>query len=144
MLMSWTVTRSSCLIWQIISFILPLNEYACVWAWPTLGNGPALDLQKMPILTRKNHLFRWGSFWSWRVYKQAKLPHLGHRKPVCIHWKSDAPKISYCLMRILIQGHNWAIFLRKWTRTGRYSLGDRYRAMMNEVLFTKMKRRIVA
>ena len=28
-----------------------------------------------------NHLFRWSSFWSWRVCKQAKLSHLGHRKP---------------------------------------------------------------
>ena len=28
---------------------------------------------------KKNHLFRWSSFWSWRVCKQAKLPHFGHR-----------------------------------------------------------------
>ena len=27
---------SSCLIWQIISFILPLNGYSCVYAWITL------------------------------------------------------------------------------------------------------------
>ena len=32
------VTLSSCLIWQIISFILPSNEYGCVYAWTTLGN----------------------------------------------------------------------------------------------------------
>ena len=25
---------------------------------------------------KKNHLFRWNSFWSWRVCKQAKLLHL--------------------------------------------------------------------
>ena len=31
------VTLSSCLIWQIISFIPP-NEYGCVYAWTTLGN----------------------------------------------------------------------------------------------------------
>ena len=35
---SWMVTLSSCLIWQIISFILPPNEYGCVYAWTTQGN----------------------------------------------------------------------------------------------------------
>ena len=29
---------SSYLIWQIISFILPPNEYGCVYSWTTLGN----------------------------------------------------------------------------------------------------------
>ena len=76
---------------------------------------PAIDLQKMPILaTKKNHLFRWSSFWSWRVCKQVKFSHLGHRKP-------DASKTSHCLVRILVKRHNWEIFLRKWARRGRYS-----------------------
>ena len=66
-----------------------------------------MDLQKMPILTKKNHLFRWSSFWSWRIWKQAKLSHLGHRKPIHIHWKADATKASQRL--------NWV------TRRGRYS-----------------------
>ena len=43
------VTLSSCLIWEIISFILPPNEYGCVHAWITLGSGLAIDVQKMPI-----------------------------------------------------------------------------------------------
>ena len=33
---SWMITLSSCMIWQIISFILPPNEYGCVYAWTTL------------------------------------------------------------------------------------------------------------
>ena len=46
----------------------------------------AIVLQKMPILAKKNHLFRWSSFWSWRVCKQAKLsplenPHAYIEKP---------------------------------------------------------------
>ena len=65
-----------------------------------------------------NHLFRWSSFWSCRLCKQAKLSHLGHRKAARIHWKADAPKTSHCLLPILIQRHNWAIFLRKWARRG--------------------------
>ena len=49
---------------------------------------PAIDLQKMPILAKKKHLFKWSSFWSWRVFKQAKLSHLGHRKPARIYGKA--------------------------------------------------------
>ena len=82
-------------------------------------SGPAIDLQKVPILAKKNHLFRWCSFWSWRLCKQAKLSHLWRRKPARIHWKADTLKTSHCLVWILVQMHNWAIFLRKWARRGR-------------------------
>ena len=62
----------------------------CVFASLTRS---AIESQKMPILAKKkNHLFRWSLFWSWRVCKQAKLSHLGHRKPTRIHWKAEAPK----------------------------------------------------
>ena len=64
--------------------------------------------------------FRLSSFWSWRVCKQAKLSHLGHRKLARMHWKPTRPK-RHCLVWILVQMHNWAIFLRKWARRGRYS-----------------------
>ena len=117
---SWMVTLSSCLIWQIISFILSPNEYGCVYAWTKLGSVPAINLQKMPILAKKNHLLRWSWFLSLGVYKEVKLSHLGHRKPACIYWKTDAPKTSHCLLWILVQRHNWAIYLRKWARRGRY------------------------
>ena len=46
-------TISSCLTWQIISFILSLNEYVCVYAWTKLGSGPAIELQKIAILAKK-------------------------------------------------------------------------------------------
>ena len=69
---------------------------------------------------RKKHLKR-SSFWSWRLCKQAKFSHLGHRKPACIYWKADAPKTSHCLVRILVQRHNWPICLRKWAKRDRYS-----------------------
>ena len=63
-------TLSSCLICKTISFILSPNEYGCVYA---SLSGPAIDLQKMPILQKKNHLLnedkegrceRWG-FYCW-------------------------------------------------------------------------------
>ena len=67
------------------------------WSWSQLPiervfaslSGPEIDLQKMPILAQQNHLFRWSSFWFWWVCKQAKLPHLGHRKTAHIHWKAN-------------------------------------------------------
>ena len=61
----------------------------------------------MPIL------LRWTSFWSWRVYKQPKLWHLGYRKPARIHWKTAAPKTSHCLVRISVQRHNLASKMSK-------------------------------
>ena len=70
---------------------------------------------------QKNHHFGWRSLWSWRICKQAKLSYLGHRKPARIHWEADALKTSHCLVRIFVQRHNWAIFLRKWARRGRCS-----------------------
>ena len=53
---SWMVTLSSCLIWQIISFSLSSNEYGCAYAWTMLGSAPAIDLQKMTILVKKKKL----------------------------------------------------------------------------------------
>ena len=57
-LISWMATLSSYLIWQIFSFIHPPNEYGCVFAWTTLENGPAIDLQKMPILAKQKLSFQ--------------------------------------------------------------------------------------
>ena len=115
------VALSSCLIRQIIRFILPPTEYGCVYAWTTLGSEPAIDLLKMPILAKKKSSFQMKLIWSWRLCKQAELSHLGHRKPARIHWKADASNTSHCLVRILVQRHNWAILLRKWARIGRDS-----------------------
>ena len=51
-------------------------------------SGPVIDLQKMAILAKKI-FFRWSSFWYWRVCKQLKLTHLGHRKAARSHWKDE-------------------------------------------------------
>ena len=98
----------------------------------------------MPLLSKK-HLFRWSSVWSWRVCKQAKLSHLGHRKPARILWKAEAHKTSHCLMRILVERHNCAIFLRKWARKSHYS---QWRSLSGpcgtKFCSQKLKRRILA
>ena len=98
------------------------DNYGCVYAWITLGQvGLRSTYRRCRFGQKKNHLFRWSSFWSWRLCKQAKLSHLGHRKPACIHWKANAPKTSHCSVRILFQRSNGAIFLRKWEKRGRYT-----------------------
>ena len=71
---SWMVTLGSCLICQIISFILPPNENGCdtlEQRWEILrhyfeNHGNVAKMQQ-------NHLFGWSWFWSWWVCKQAKL-----------------------------------------------------------------------
>ena len=67
-----------------------------------------------------------------RVCKQAKLSHLGR--------KGGAPKTSYCLMRILVQRHNWAIFFFENEQGETVTVNDNcYRAMLNEFLLTKIE-----
>ena len=77
-LISCMVTLSYCLIWQIISFILPPNEYGCVYACTTLGNIATLIL---PILSKKNRLFRWSSLWFWRVCTYIHTYIIGYYNP---------------------------------------------------------------
>ena len=84
---------------------------------------------------KKNHLFRWSSFWSWRVRKQVKLLYLSHRKPAHIHWKTGAHKTNHCLVRILVQRHNWAIEQGETVTIN----GDRCQSMLNDFLFTKIE-----
>ena len=110
------VTLSSCPIWQIISFILPPNEYGSVYAWTTQGNiGTDRLTENADFGKKENHCFRWSSFWSWLVCIQAKLSHLKTRTHAL---KS---RTSHCLVRIFFQRHNCSIFLRKWARRGRYN-----------------------
>ena len=71
--------------------------------------GPAIDLQKMPILAKKKIIF----------LNEAHFDLGGYvNKQKCRIWNTENPhayieKPSHCLMRILVQSHNWAIFLRK-------------------------------
>ena len=81
---------------------------------------------------KKNHLFRWRSFWSWLSCKQAKLSHLAHRKSACIHWKSDASKLWS-------RGIIGPFFFENVQGVAVTINGDCYRAMFKEFLFTKIE-----
>ena len=59
LLISWMVTLDSYLIWQIINFILPPNEYGCVYAWTTLRYvGLPSTYGRSRFWQNKNHLFK--------------------------------------------------------------------------------------
>ena len=86
----------------------------------------------------KNHLFRWNSFWSWRVCKQVKLSHLRHRKPARIHWKADAPN-SGC--GFWPKGIIGSFFFENMQVEAVTVNGDRYRS--TNFCSQKLKRRIL-
>ena len=86
---------------------------------------------------KKNHLFRWISFWSWRICRQSKIVAFGAQKTRTHTLKSRRTQSESLFGADLGPEHNSAIFLRKWAGRGRY--GDRYWAMLNEFLFTKIE-----
>ena len=128
------LTLSSCLIWQIISFILSPNEYGCVYAWTKVGNIATDRLTEDADFGKKKSFFQMKLILILASMETRKIVAFGAQKSARIHWKADAPKTSHYLVWILIQRHNWDIFLRKWADNG-----DRYRAILNEFLFTKIE-----
>ena len=56
-----------------------------------------------------------------------------------MHTFADASEMSHCLVRILVQRHNWAIFSQNEQGEAVTVNGDRFRAMVNEFLFTKIE-----
>ena len=92
------VTLSSCLIWQIITFIFRrTNMYI-----------------RLKIA---------GKYCDRSTYRRCRQN--------CRIWSTDMlhafiekpthPNRAHCLVQILGQRHNWAIFLWKWVKRGRYS-----------------------
>ena len=106
------VTLSSRLIWHINSFILPPNEYGCVYAWTTLGSGPAIDLQKMPILAKK-------------IVFSDENPTLPKRITVwCGFWSRGI------IGKFFFENEQWEAVTVN---------GDRFRNMLNDYLYTKIE-----
>ena len=134
-LISWMVTLNSCLIWQIISFIVPLNEYVCVYPWTTLGNIAAIrltedaDFGKKIIFSDEAHIDLGGY-----VNKQN-----------CRIWgteymeKPTQPKRSTVWWGFLSRAIIGSFFFENEQGDAVAVNGDLYRAMLNEFLFTKIE-----
>ena len=112
--------KCSCLIWQIISFILSPNKYSCVYAWTTLHWEDLRLTYRRFGFWQKNHPFRWSSFRSWRVCKQAirdtENLHAYIEKPIhpkrvtfwCGFWSRSI--IETLLSIKIVIGTCWTIF----------------------------------
>ena len=92
-------------------------------------------LQKMPILAKKT-IFSGEAHIDLGGYVNKQNCHIwGIENPCAYIEKPTQPKrVTVC-----VQSYNWAIFLRKWARRVHYVNGDRYWAMLNEFLFTKIE-----
>ena len=98
--------------------------------------------RKCRFWQKKMHLFRWSSFWS---CKKAKVSHLGQRKPARTPWKADASKKRHCLVRILVQRHNCAIFsLKKSNERPLESMAIVIGPCWTNFCSQKLKKRILA
>ena len=53
--------------------------------------------------------------------------------------KNNAPETSHCLVRILVQRHNWVIFFENEQGEAVTVNGDRYRAMLIKLFSKKIK-----
>ena len=133
------VTLSSCLIWHIISFILPPNDYGCVYAWTKLEN----------IAT--DRLTKNAGFGKKIIFSDEAHLELGGYviKQNCCIWRTENsnaynekpthPKrvIVWCVF--WSKGIIGPFFFENEQGEAIAVNGDRYRTMLNEVLFTKIE-----
>ena len=135
-LISWMVKLSSCLIWQIISFILPPNEYDCVYA---SLSGPTIELQKMPILAKKI-IFSDEAHFDHGGYINKQNCHIwGTENPhACIEKKTHPKRVTvWC--RFWTGGIIGPFFFDNEQGKNVTVNGDRYRAMLGEFWFIKIQ-----
>ena len=87
---------------------------------------------------KTNHLFRWRSFWFWRVCKQAKLSHLGTENPHrYIEKPTHSKRVTWCVF--WSRGIISPLSFENEQGEAVTVSGDRYLAMLNEFLFTKIE-----
>ena len=139
-LISWMATLSSCLIWQIISFILPPNEYGCVYAWTALGNIATDRLTEDADFGKKNMIFSDEGHFDLGGYVNKQNCRIwGTENPYAYIEKTTHPK------RVTIWCGFWSrsiiepFFFENEQGEAVTVKGDRYWAMLNEFLFTKIE-----
>ena len=112
-LIPWLVRLSSCLIWQIICFILPPNEYA-KRARDRLTEDA--DFGKTKVISSDEAYFDLGGYVAKQNYHiwGTENPHTYIEKPMHPQWVT-----VWC--RFWSRDIIGPFFLRKWSRRGRYS-----------------------
>ena len=128
------VTLSSILIWQIISCILPPNEYGCVYA--SLSE-PAIDLQairqKKIIFSDETH-FDLGGY-----VDNQKCRIWGAENPHAYIEKPTQPKRVTVWCGFWFRGIIGPVFFENEPGEAVTVNGDRYRAMLKKFLFPKIE-----
>ena len=125
------VTLSSCLIWQIINFNLPPNEYGCVYAWTIL--------LKLPIFAKKIIFADEVHFDLGGYVNKQNCRNWGAENPHAYIEKPTHPK------RVTVWCGFWSIgiigpFFYENEQGEAVTVNcDRYRVMLNEFLFTKIE-----
>ena len=144
-LISWMVTLSLCLIWQIISFIFLLNEYGCDLRLNNAGKVCLRLAYRRSRFWQKNHLYRWSSFWScWYVNKQNCHIWAPENLHTYIEKPTNAKRVTACC-RFWSRDITGLFFFENKQGEAVTVNGDRCRAMLYEFLFSqKLKRRILA
>ena len=130
------VTLNSCLIWQIIRFILPPK--VCVFA---SLSGPAIGLQKMPFfLQKKKIIFSDEAHFDLGVYVNEQNYRIwGTENPHAYIEKPTHPKVVTIWCGFWSRGIIGPFFFENEQWEAVTVNGDRYRAMLNECLFTKIE-----
>ena len=140
MLISWIVTPSSCLIWHIISFILPPNEYGSVYAWTTLRNIARDQLTEYTDFGKKKIIFSDEAYFDLGGYVNKQNCRIwGTENPHAYIEKPTHPK------RVTVWCGFWPrviiapFFFENEQGQAVTVNDDRYRGMLNEFLFTKIE-----
>ena len=154
------VTLSSCLLWHIISFVLPPNEYGYVYAWTTLKNIAILLFTKHLVSTWRCYVRHSRSyprcfvscFWRSNHQPQSWPPRRCDLTPLDYYlWGADKAKCCAYKPDTIdalednideIQLHTNDNVLKNWTDRVGHCMTSRG-SQLNEIIFKLLTGRIV-
>ena len=118
--------------------------YDCVCTWTTLESGPAIVLQKMAILEKKNIFSDEAHFELGGYVNKQNCRIGGIENPRAYIEKPTHPKRVFVWCGFWSRGIIGPFFFENEQGEAVTVDGDRCRAMMNEFLFTKIEDRIIS
>ena len=120
----------------MISIILPPNEYGCVYA---SLSGPAINLQKMPILEKKINFSNEPFFDLDGYVNKQNCPIWGTETSHAYIEKPTHPKRFSVWCRFWSRGIIGPFYFENEQAEAVSVIGDRYWVMLNEFFFTKIE-----